>query len=100
MTAPICTVTGVLKSLAGTPRPGALVAVSLDTPGRGVTFLAGAALARDEVRTETDAAGDFSLTLRQGARVVLRIPDLGLHAQLLIPNAASVTLQELLDANL
>jgi hypothetical protein len=95
-----CTVTGVLKSLAGTPVPGALVAVSLDTPGHGVSFVSGSALSREEVRTETDANGAFSLTLQQGARVVLRIPDLGLHAQLLIPNAASVTLQELLDANL
>jgi hypothetical protein len=97
---PSCNLTGVLKSLTGTPVPGALVAVSLDTTGRGVSFISGSALSREEVRTETDAAGVFSLTLQQGARVVLRIPDLGLHAQLLIPNAVSVTLQELLDANL
>jgi hypothetical protein len=89
-----CVVTGILKSLTGTPVPGALVAVSLDTPGRGVSFVSGSALSREEVRTETDANGAFSLTLQQGARVVLRIPDLGMHAQLLIPSPLSVTPQE------
>jgi hypothetical protein len=96
-----CNITGSLISLSGAPLVGACVFVRRDDPGNTPPFVAGGAgVGVQEISTVTDAQGQFSVTLAQGAPVVIRIPDLALHFQAVVPMAASATLKELVDAHL
>lgn len=96
----MCILTGKISTLTGTPAPRAPVFIRRDDVDGRAPFVGGAALTRDEIVVHTDDTGSFSVTLARGAPVVIRIPDLGLHFQTRIPDAASVTLEELVDASL
>jgi hypothetical protein len=76
------------------------VFVRRDDPGNAPPFVGDAAVGVGEVSTVTDATGAFAMSLTQGARVVIRVPDLALHFQALVPSASTVTLKELVDAHL
>jgi hypothetical protein len=95
-----CNLTGSLISLSGAPLVGARVFVRRNDPGNKPPFVGAAAVGDAEISLTTDAAGVFSLTLVQGAPIVIRIPDLALHFQTVVPAAANVTLKELVDASL
>lgn len=97
---PSCTLSGSLISLSGVPLVGACVFVRRDDPGNAPPFVGDAGVGVAEISTTTDSAGAFSMTLAQGAPVVIRIPDLALHFQAVVPDAASVSLKELVDAYL
>lgn len=95
-----CTLTGTLRNVAGQPVAGARVGARVDNQGNAPAFTSsGVALADDVVETETNDNGTFTMTLERGTRVVLHIEAIGLHRQVLVPDLASVTLKELLDAN-
>lgn len=95
-----CLLSGSLISLSGAPLVGACVFVRRDDPGNAPPFIGVAGVGTGEISVLTDALGQFSLTLVQGAPVVIRVPDLALHFQAVVPAAASVTLKELVDAHL
>jgi hypothetical protein len=95
-----CTLSGTMTSLSGQPLAGALVAIRRDDPGNVVPFVQGSAVSRHEISTKTDDHGQFSVTLARGAKVVIRIPDLGLHIQTQVPDSPTVTLEEIVNASL
>lgn len=94
----VCTVSGRVIDVNGSPVIGAVVGFSPDGPG--VEFIDGDAVSRDERVATTGPDGTWSVNLQQGARVVIRIEEIGLHAQVQIPEQSSATLEEVLDGNL
>lgn len=95
-----CIVSGRLTNLVGTPTASATVAFRLDRGPNDVAFSGGDALTEDEVVELTDENGNFSVSLTQGARVTVRVDKLGLHRQVLVPETATATLEELLNGDL
>lgn len=89
MTAPVCTVSGVLTDAVGVAKARALVhARVLD--GRPGAVPSGTAVAIERITTLTDAAGAWQAVLPQGARVRIQIPAAGIDHEGTIPSASAV----------
>jgi hypothetical protein len=95
-----CIVSGTLTNLTGAPIASATVIFRLDQGANDVTFKDGNAITEDEHVELTDEYGNFSVSLTQGTRVLVRIDKLRLHRQVLVPESATATLEELLDGDL
>lgn len=96
---PACFVTGTLVDINSSPINAAVVAVRRDDPGNEVPFVDGQALGLKEIKVQTNAQGQFGVSLLQGSRVVIKIDALGLNKQVLVPEAPTATLEELLNAD-
>lgn len=96
---PSCIVTGTIVDVGGQAVSGAVVAVRNAATGNRVQFVGGAAVGGGEATAQTNGDGQFSLALEQGADVVIRIDELGLHKRVTVPAVADATLEELLNAD-
>ena len=97
----VCNVTGRLTRINSAPIEDAVVAWRLDTDPNAPSFDAnGNALSSaDEFVEVTDANGEFAINLTQGVRMIVRIPALSVYRQVRIPEQASATLEEVLNAD-
>lgn len=95
----ICNVTGKLTAIGGAPIVGESVAWRLDAAPGSVQFADGAAIGRNEIVSKTDENGVFSVSLVQGAKLMVHIEVLGLYRRVTIPAQAAATLEEVLNAD-
>lgn len=90
-TSSTCDVTGLLCNVDGTPLAGAQVRASVESELDGLGGqLAGAVGVGSEIISSIAADdGTFCITLIQGAKVRLEIPDINLRKLVLVPNEAT-----------
>jgi hypothetical protein len=97
----VCQVSGRLTRINGSPIGQAIIGWRLDSPPNEPTFINGNAVAsEDELILQTDENGEWAVNLEQGARMMVRIEEIGLHRQVRIPEQAAATLEEVLDADI
>lgn len=95
-----CIVSGRITDVNGSPVSGAVVGFRLVSPGNEPVFDAdGNALATWSKIVATDDNGNWSITLLQGQQFVIKIDAIRLHRQVTIPEEASATLEEVLNAD-
>lgn len=96
---PNCLISGTLADVNGSRIARASVFARTARADNDVQFLDGLAISNREYCVTSDENGNFSLSLPQGLEIVIRIDEIGLHKQALVPSEATATLEELLDAN-
>ena len=90
---PLCTVTGNIQELGGRPNVGAEVVFRVtDSPAQ----VGSSILAASRIVAQTDAYGNFSAALLQGATALVEIGVAGVVSQITVPAAGSATLLSLL----
>jgi len=94
-----CLVSGRLVDSQGQPVPGAVVSWRPDAPANSPVFIGQNAIssARDFV-LQTDADGRWEVRLEQGLAVIVKIDELGLDRQVVVPARSQATLEEVLNA--
>ena len=96
-----CVISGTLVNVVGTPMAHATIGVRLDQAANQVVFDADGQAIGDEERLElSDENGDFSISLLQGLKIILRIEVLKLYRQVTVPARATATLEEVLNGDL
>ena len=95
-----CVITGTLVNVVGTPMAHAVVGVRADVPANGVVFDEDGQAVGDGERIDlTDENGYFEISLVRGLHIVIRIEALNLFRQVTVPDQATVTLEELINAH-
>lgn len=97
MAAPTCTVSGTLTDAAGAAKARALVRARVLDDDVG-SVLSGVAVSIEAVTVVTDAAGEWSIVLPQGASVRLEIPSAGVDHVGTIPDASTLTFDTLFQS--
>ena len=85
---PVCTVSGSLCALDGTPVPAGtqISATVMSTQAdQGGQLAGGVGVSSTFIEALTDDAGLFSIQLIQGATVLLEIPAINLRKDILVP---------------
>ena len=97
MAAPVCTVSGTLTDAAGTAKARAVVRARVLDDEEG-SVLTGFAVSIEPVTTVTDAAGAWSITLPQGARVRIELPAAGVDHVGTVPETSTVAFDVLFQS--
>ena len=96
-----CLVQGRVIRANGAAVVGAVVAWRLDkVPGQVVFAGASALSVDDELIACTDGNGAWALNLPRNARMVVRVQELDLYRQVLIPDQPTATFEEVLNAGI
>ena len=97
MPAAICTVTGTVCNLDGTPNSDVQVRATIESTlvDQGGQLVSGAGITSGQVIAFTGDDGVFSIDLVQGARVLLQIPSINLRKIILVPAALTAALEDL-----
>lgn len=84
---PICTLTGTLQKLDGTPAIGQQVLVTIQSTqiDQSGQFAGIIGVISDAIEAVTDDTGLFTIDLLQGAVVLLEVPTINLRKQITIP---------------
>jgi hypothetical protein len=91
----ICIVSGRVTRASGSPLAGIPVYWRLDAAPNSQIQVS----PQDELKTITDNNGNWSISLEQDTRMIVRIPELRLFRQVRIPTQAAATLEEVLNAD-
>jgi hypothetical protein len=92
----ICLVSGRITRANGSPMAQVNVSWRLDAAPNTSTEVS----PQDELNVVTDDNGDWGISLTQGQRMVVRIPELRIFRQVRIPEQAAATLEEVLNADI
>ena len=96
---PNCLISGTLADVNGSRIQRATVAVRRASSPNNPIFVGTQAISDEEHKILTDENGQFSISLVQGLDIVMRIDAIGLHRQVRVPEQASATLEEVLNAD-
>ena len=94
-----CLISGTLADVNGSRIARASVFARSARADNDVQFRGDLAIGNREYCVTSDENGNFQMSLPQGLEIVIRIDEIGLHKQALVPTEAAATLEELLDAN-
>ena len=92
----VCLVSGRVTRASGSPLANVNVSWRFDAAANTSTEVS----PQDEMNVATDANGDWAISLTQGHRMVVRIPELRIFRQVRIPEQAAATLEEVLNADI
>ena len=97
MAAPTCTVSGTLTDAAGAAKARALVRARVLDDDVG-SVLSGVAVSIEAVTVVTDAAGEWSIVLPQGASVRIELPAAGVDHVGTVPETSTVAFDVLFQS--
>lgn len=86
-----CIITGTITNLDGTPNTDVGIKAEVDSTfdDLGGQLVAGQGVTGQIVEAFTDDNGVFAITLLQGARVLLQIPEIRLRKFIIVPTAGT-----------
>ncbi len=94
----ICTVTGTISKVDGSPAANQQVVVVVKSTqiDQGGQLAGGIGVISDPLEAFTDDGGVFSIDLLQGATVTLEVPGINLRKEIIVPASTTVDFSTLI----